>query len=134
MTKRILIANDDRATLTKLEYIVEKFFNDCEIILAESGQEAFNKTKELGGQFYLALIDHYMPAQPEDKITNGAELIEAIREEGYKFKIISTSTSETGRRMGVKAGADYSRSANETRESFYNLLNEVIIEDEFFTA
>lgn len=97
---RILIAEDDRVSLSILEKSVSEWGYD--VVVARNGEEALRTLRE--GTVRLAILDWMMPGM------NGLEVCRFVRQEsGPIYIYIIMLTSRDGRRdivEGLEAGAD----------------------------
>ena len=99
-TRRILIADDEVHIRRSLEFVLKK--EGYEIFLAENGQAALEKTRELRPD--LCFLDLQMPPM------NGDEVCAAIKQDpelsGTHVIILTARGQETDKQRIMEAGVD----------------------------
>ena len=80
---KILIVDDSKFSQIIMSKLMKGFFEDIEIIVANDGEEGFNKYKEIKPDYVL--VDLLMPN------VNGKELIKLIKEYDNNAKIFVIS-------------------------------------------
>ncbi|MCI9103062.1 MAG: response regulator [Lachnospiraceae bacterium] len=96
MRKRILVVDDDAMNLKRTRMILEKHYN---VLLAESGREALEKTKY--GKIDLILLDIAMP------MMDGLETFKRMKESNVEIPVIFLTASgyEDDVRTAISLGA-----------------------------
>lgn len=100
MSKRVLIADDEQNILLSLEFLLQQA--GFEVTLAEDGEEALTKAKEIHPD--LILLDVMMPH------LNGYEVCQELRQEpdfnDVKIMMLTAKGRETEVAKGLAIGAD----------------------------